>query len=82
MLKTDDYRHIPEDKLEWRESYYFNFVSRDNKTSGFTTIGILPNQQKAEFILAFFHEDKQTIYFKEQKTLTDNQAKVFFQTKS
>ena len=70
----DDYHHIPNDKLEWRESYYFNFVSHDKKTSGFTTIGVLPNQQKVEFILAFFCEDKQTIYFKEQKMLTDNQA--------
>jgi hypothetical protein len=73
-LKTDDYRHIPEEELDWRESYYFNFVSRDNKTSGFTTIGILPNQEKAEFVLALIHEDKQKLYYKEQKATINDQS--------
>jgi len=73
-LKTDDFRHIPEEELDWRESYYFNFVSRDNKTSGFTTIGILPNQEKAEFVLALIHEDKQKLYYKEQKATINDQS--------
>ncbi len=62
---TDDFRHVPENKPDWRESYYFNFVNHDKRTSGFTTIGILPNLKKAEVVLAFFFEDKQTVYFKE-----------------
>lgn len=77
LTPKDDYPHLPDEKLEWRESYYFNFVSRDNKTSGFTTIGILPNQEKAEFILALFCDDKQTLYFKEQKTPEQNQYRDF-----
>jgi len=67
ITPADDYQHIPDEKLEWRESYYFNFVSHDRKTSGFTTIGVLPNQKREEFVLALIHEDKQTIYFKEQE---------------
>ncbi len=73
IKKTDDYLHIPENKLDWRESYYFNFVDTESKTSGFTTIGILPNQKMGEFILALFYEDKQTVYYKEQ-TLSNNQS--------
>jgi hypothetical protein len=70
--EADDYFHIPENELDWRESYYFNFVNHDNKTSGFTTIGILPNQKKAEYLLSLFHRNKQTFYFKEQEITIDN----------
>ena len=62
---TDDLPHVPESKPDLRESYYFNFVSHDNKTSGFTTIGLLPNLKKAEVVLAFFFENNQTVYFRE-----------------
>jgi hypothetical protein len=70
----DEYFHIPEKKLDWRESYYFNFVNHDNKTSGFTTIGILPNLKKAEYLLALFHKNKHTLYFKEQEIAKDNES--------
>jgi hypothetical protein len=73
LKKTDDYLHVPEDKQDWRESYYFNFVDAETKTSGFTTLGILPNQKKGEFVLALFHEDKQMVYYKEQ-TLQNAQS--------
>ena len=77
ITAADDYRHVPENETEWRESYYFNFVNHDNKTSGFTTIGILPNLKKAEFVLAFFFEDTQTVYFKETEIPTnDNTQEV------
>ena len=72
IAAADDYRHVPENETEWRESYYFNFVNHDNKTSGFTTIGILPNLKKAEFVLAFFFEDKQTVYFNEKEIPTND----------
>ncbi len=67
IVSKDDYFHMSDANKEWRESYYFNFVSRDNKTSGFTTIGFLPNQEKAEFVFAFASEDKQILYFEEHK---------------
>ena len=72
ITAADDYPHVPANKTEWRESYYFNFVNHDNKTSGFTTIGILPNLKKAEFVLAFFFEDKQTVYFNEKEIPTND----------
>lgn len=81
-MLTDDYRHIPEEETDWRESYYFNFVSRDNKTSGFTTIGILPNQEKAEFVLALIRENKQTLYFKEQKATVNDQSSSLISDKT
>jgi hypothetical protein len=72
---TDDYFHRPEKETDWRESYYFNFVNQDNKTSGFTTIGILPNQKRGEFVLALIRENKQTLYYKEQELPVDYQVK-------
>lgn len=71
IKETDDYFHTAEKELDWRESYYFNFADPENKTAGFTTIGILPNQKKGEFILALFHEDKQMVYYKEQTLIND-----------
>ena len=66
IKKTDDYFHTAEGKLDWRESYYFNFVDTETGTSGFTTIGILPNLRKGEFVFALFRQDKLDIYYKEQ----------------
>lgn len=73
---ADDYDHIPDRNMDWRESYYFNFVSQDNKSSGFATIGILPNQKKAEFVLTFIFEDKRINYYQvhdqAHSSLSDN----------
>ena len=79
---ADEYTHAWGKEKDWRESYYFNFVNHDKKASGFTTIGILPNQQKAEFVLALFHEDKQTLYYKEQQISENNQVSTVFSNKS
>ncbi len=76
ITEKDDYPHIPDNQAEWRESYYFNFVSSDHKSSGFSTIGILPNQLKQEFILAFFHGDKQIVYFREEKMPAYDPSKI------
>lgn len=69
--KTDDYPHSPEEKADWRESYYFNFVDAESKASGFTTIGLLPNLKRGEFIMALFYDDKQAIYYKEHALTTE-----------
>jgi len=74
ITQKDDYLHAPGDKLNWRESYYFNFVSQSTKTSGFTTIGLNPNKKTQEFIMALINEDKQTIYYKEQQMQTDGKS--------
>ena len=56
IKKIDDYFHVAEGRQDWRESYYFNFVDEETNTSGFTTIGILPNLKKGEFVFALFQK--------------------------
>ena len=79
---ADEYTHASGREKDWRESYYFNFVNHDNKTSGFTTIGVLPNQQKAEFVFALFHEDKQALYYKEHQLASNAQRPDTFSDKT
>lgn len=64
---ADDYFHTPKKRVDWRESYYFNFVDLEDGISGFTTIGILSNQNKGEFIMVLFYADKQKVYFAEEQ---------------
>ena len=47
---SDDLLHNPDKTLKWRESYYFNWIDFNNKISGFSTIGILPNEKRREFV--------------------------------
>jgi hypothetical protein len=74
IRKIDDYFHTSGKDFDWRESYYFNFVNHDNMASGFTTIGILPNQKKAEYVLSLFYDDKQMLYYKEQELSADDKG--------
>ncbi len=74
VKSLDDFLHTPGTELDWRESYYFNFVSHDEETAGFTTIGVLPNRRRAEFVLFLFSEGKQTTYYKEQELAIDLQS--------
>ena len=62
---SDEYLHIPTDEAKWRESYYFNWVDLKNKISGFSTIGIVPNEKKREFVFFLFLPDRNEIYYKE-----------------
>ncbi len=61
----DDYLHDPNEQPDWRESYYFNWVDIQNGISGFSTIGLLPNAKKREFVFALFYNDKRETYWKE-----------------
>jgi len=62
---SDEYLHKPNEESQWRESYYFNWVDIENKISGFSTIGIVPNEKKREFVFLLFLQDKNEIYYKE-----------------
>lgn len=62
---SDEYLHNPTKELKWRESYYFNWVDLENKISGFSTIGILPNEKRREFVFFLFLKDRNEIYYKE-----------------
>jgi hypothetical protein len=61
----DDYLHKPDERPNFRESYYFNWVDEPSGVSGFSTIGLLPNAKKREFVFALFYEDKREAYWKE-----------------
>jgi hypothetical protein len=63
--ENDESAHSPSERPDWRESYYFNFVDSESKVSGFSTIGILPNAAKREFVFVLFHDDKREVYFVE-----------------
>ncbi|MHA1535340.1 MAG: DUF7065 domain-containing protein [Promethearchaeota archaeon] len=61
----DELLHQPTNELKWRESYYFNWADLENKISGFSTIGIVPNEKKKEFVFLLFLEDRNEVYYKE-----------------
>jgi len=65
LLKEDELLHEPRSNPNWRESYYFNWVDLENQISGFSTIGIVPNQKKREFVFFLFLKDRNEIYYKE-----------------
>jgi hypothetical protein len=62
VASEDERPHVPSERQDWRESYYFNFVDLTNGISGFTTVGLLPNLKKREFVFALFHDDKRETY--------------------
>ncbi|MHA2182725.1 MAG: hypothetical protein ACXAAH_14995, partial [Promethearchaeota archaeon] len=61
LKKEDEYLHTPTKELKWRESYYFNWVDLDSEISGFSTIGIVPNENKREFVFLLFLKDRNEI---------------------
>ena len=65
LVDYDEYAHEPNECQDWRESYYFNWVDLESGISGFSTIGLLPNASKREFVFALFHNDKREAYFAE-----------------
>jgi len=67
LEESDDYIHEPNERPEWRESYYFNWVDIEQEISGFSTIGLLPNTASREFVFALFYDNKRTVHFFEPK---------------
>ncbi len=66
---ADEYLHQPSDENKWRESYYFNWADLKNKISGFSTIGIVPNEKKREFVFFLFLKDRNEVYYREPPLL-------------
>ncbi len=62
---ADDLLHQPDDTLKFRESYYFNWVDLENKISGFSTIGIVPNENRREFVFLLFWDGNREFYYQE-----------------
>ncbi|MEM3882137.1 MAG: hypothetical protein QXO23_01935 [Candidatus Methanomethyliaceae archaeon] len=61
----DDCPHMPSQSPDWRESYYFNFVDAENGISSFSTIGLLPNLGRREFVFAIFYGENRKVYYNE-----------------
>jgi hypothetical protein len=65
LSESDEYAHTADEQADWRESYYFNWVDLDTGISGFSTIGLLPNVKKREFVFALFYDEGREVYFNE-----------------
>jgi hypothetical protein len=65
LSDSHDYLHQPTAQEGWRESFYFNYVDVENGVCGFSTIGILPNIPKREFVFALFVDGNPEFYFTE-----------------
>ncbi|MFB0562280.1 MAG: hypothetical protein ACETWM_13835 [Candidatus Lokiarchaeia archaeon] len=65
LNESDELLHQPDDRLKWRESYYFNWADAKNNVSGFTTIGILPNEKRREFVFLLFIDDETDVHYQE-----------------
>lgn len=65
LSDVDEYAHAPNELPDWRESYYFNWVDLESGISGFSTIGLLPNVSKREFVFALFYNGERETYFVE-----------------
>jgi hypothetical protein len=74
FVDADDLLHPPSEEQKWRESYYWNWVDLENKISGFSTIGIVPNENRREFVFLLFWDGNREFYYKEPKleSYTDN----------
>jgi hypothetical protein len=67
--KADELLHIPRDILKWREAYYWNWIDLDNKITGCSTIGIIPNEHRREIFFFLFMNNKRIIYYREPPLL-------------
>ncbi|MFX1480873.1 MAG: hypothetical protein ACFFCI_22540 [Promethearchaeota archaeon] len=65
LTDEDEFLHEPTQELKWRESYYFNWVDIQNEISGFSTIGILPNENRRELVFLLFLKGRNEVYYKE-----------------
>ncbi len=69
LIEADEFLHQPTSESKWRESYYFNWVDLENEISGFSTIGIVPNEKRREFVFLLFLKDRNEVYYKEPPLL-------------
>ncbi|MFX1327454.1 MAG: hypothetical protein ACFE91_04840 [Promethearchaeota archaeon] len=65
LTDADEFLHKSTEEPKWRESYYFNWVDLTNEISGFSTIGIVPNENRREFVFLLFLKERNEVYYKE-----------------
>lgn len=76
LSEEDEYNHIANERADWRESYYFNWVDLGSGISGFSTIGLLPNAKKREFVFVLFYDGGREIHFNEPEGPFDDDLPV------
>jgi hypothetical protein len=72
LTEKDELLHHPTKEKKWRESYYFNWLDLNNKISGFSTIGLVPNEKRREFVFLLFMEDTNEVYYREPELINFN----------
>ncbi|MFX1337203.1 MAG: hypothetical protein ACFFDK_01195 [Promethearchaeota archaeon] len=46
LKDEDELLHKPGEIQKWREAYYWNWIDLENKITGCSTIGIIPNEKR------------------------------------
>jgi hypothetical protein len=72
LTEKDELIHNPTSEAKWRESYYFNWVDLNNQISGFSTIGLVPNEKRREIVFLLFMKEDNEIYYREPELLDFN----------
>jgi len=67
--EADDLLHKPDTTVKWRESYYFGWADLTNNISGFSTIGLVPNEKRRELVFLLFYDNKREVYYREPALL-------------
>ena len=65
LNNVDELLHKPGDIQKWREAYYWNWIDLENKITGCSTIGIIPNEHRREIFFFLFVDNKRIIYYRE-----------------
>ena len=76
LSEDDECAHPANERADWRESYYFNWVDLDSGISGFSTIGLLPNAEKREFVFALFYNNEREVHFNEPDGPVSNDISI------
>ena len=64
-IDADDFLHQPSSESKWREAYYWNWADLESNISGFSTIGIVPNENRREFVFLLFWDGNREFYYRE-----------------
>jgi hypothetical protein len=66
LTAHDELQHTPADEWLWRESLYFSFHDASGNVGGMTTIGVLPNQNRAQgHAVVFLDAHRVLLYYTE-----------------
>jgi len=70
LTGQDELSHPPTTEALWRESHYFNFHDASGKIGGITSIGVWPNRDRAEGIVAIYLSAQRVLAYRLEGPLT------------